>query len=194
MFFIIIFIKINVTENEIGNLRLNQETLIKIYDKSYKGHINYISKTSDPLTRNFKVEIQINNVNKKIISDLSASIQKSITDCLIDRTRLGITKFKEILGKMSNIQLVVSGGVAANLHIREELKKLCLETDSTFFAPPLNLCTDNGAMIAWAGYEKYNYEGESNLNFKPRPRWPLDPNAHLLSPLHQNIGKSGAKA
>ena len=135
-----------------------------------------------------------NKLNKKIISDLSASIQKSITDCLIDRTRLGITKFKEILGNMSNIQLVVSGGVAANLHIREELKKLCLETDSTFFAPPLNLCTDNGAMIAWAGYEKYNNEGESNLNFKPRPRWPLDPNAHLINPIHQNIGKSGAKA
>jgi N6-L-threonylcarbamoyladenine synthase len=135
-----------------------------------------------------------NKLNKKIISDLSASIQKSITDCLIDRTRLGITKFRENLGNISNIQLVVSGGVAANLHIREELKKLCLETDSTFFAPPLNLCTDNGAMIAWAGYEKYNNEGESNLNFKPRPRWPLDPNAHLINPIHQNIGKSGAKA
>ena len=120
--------------------------------------------------------------------------KKSITDCLIDRTRLGITKFKEILGNISNIQLVVSGGVAANLHIREELKKLCLETDSTFFAPPLNLCTDNGAMIAWAGYEKYNNEGESSLNFKPIPRWPLDPNAHLINPIHQNIGKSGAKA
>ena len=101
---------------------------------------------------------------------------------------------KKILGDISNIQLVVSGGVAANLHIREELKKLCLETDSTFFAPPLNLCTDNGAMIAWAGYEKFNNEGESNLNFKPRPRWPLDPNAHLINPIHQNIGKSGAKA
>ena len=58
-----------------------------------------------------------NKLNKKIISDLSASIQKSITDCLIDRTRLGITKFKEILGNMSNIQLVVAGGVASNLHI-----------------------------------------------------------------------------
>ena len=69
-----IFIKINVTENEIDNLRLNQKTLIKISDKSYKGHINYISKTSDPLTRNFKVEIQINNANKKIISGLSSEV------------------------------------------------------------------------------------------------------------------------
>ena len=69
-----IFIKINVTENEIDNLRLNQKTLIKISNKSYKGHINYISKTSDPLTRNFKVEIQINNANKKIISGLSSEV------------------------------------------------------------------------------------------------------------------------
>ena len=75
-----IFIKINVTENEIGNLRLNQKTLIKISDKSYKGHINYISKTSDPLTRNFKVEIQINNANKKIISGLSSEVIVSLSE------------------------------------------------------------------------------------------------------------------
>ena len=75
-----IFIKINVTENEIGNLRLNQKTLIKISDKSYKGHINYISKTSDPLTRNFKVEIQINNANKKIISGLSSEVIVNLSE------------------------------------------------------------------------------------------------------------------
>ena len=75
-----IFIKINVTENEIGNLSLNQKTLIKISDKSYKGHINYISKTSDPLTRNFKVEIQINNANKKIISGLSSEVIISLSE------------------------------------------------------------------------------------------------------------------
>jgi len=75
-----IFIKINVTENEIDNLRLNQKTLIKISDKSYKGHINYISKTSDPLTRNFKVEIQINNANKKIISGLSSEVIVSLAE------------------------------------------------------------------------------------------------------------------
>ena len=49
-------------------------------------------------------------------------------------------------------------------------------------------------MIAWAGYEKYNNEGESNLNFKPRPRWPLDPNAHLINPIHQNIGRKWSKS
>ena len=52
-------------------------------------------------------------------------------------------------------------------HPDYQLEKLSSETNCTFFAPPLNLCTDNGAMIAWAGYEKYNNEGESDLNFKP---------------------------
>ena len=94
----------------------------------------------------------------------------------------------------NKIKLVVAGGVASNLFIREELKKLCLETDVFFFAPPLGLCTDNGAMIAWAGYEKYNHEGETNLDFKPRPRWPLDPEAHYINPIQPKIGKSGVKA
>ena len=74
------------------------------------------------------------------------------------------------------------------------LKKLSLEANAIFFAPPLDLCTDNGAMIAWAGYEKYSHEGETNLDFKPRPRWPLDPEAHYINPIQPKIGKSGVKA
>ena len=49
-------------------------------------------------------------------------------------------------------------------------------------------------MIAWAGYEKYNHEGETKLDFKPRPRWPLDPEAHYMNPIQPKIGKSGVKA
>ena len=70
-----IFIKVNVTENEINSLRLNQKTDIIIADKSYEGFISYISKTSDPLTRNFTVEIKINNSQKKIISGLSSEVR-----------------------------------------------------------------------------------------------------------------------
>ena len=70
-----IFIKINVTENDISNLKLNQKTKIIIADKSYQGAISYISKTSDPLTRNFKVEIQINNNKKEIMSGLSSEVR-----------------------------------------------------------------------------------------------------------------------
>ena len=70
-----IFVKVNVTENVINNLKLNQTTSIIIADKSYEGLISYISKTSDPLTRNFRVEIKINNKKKQIISGLSSEVR-----------------------------------------------------------------------------------------------------------------------
>ena len=74
-----IFIKVNVTENVINNLKLNQKTDIIIADKSYEGLINYISKTSDPLTRNFRVEIKINNSKKQIISGLSSDVRINLS-------------------------------------------------------------------------------------------------------------------
>ena len=71
-------IKINVTENDIKNLSLDQKTEVKISDKNYKGSISYIAKTSDPLTRNFKVEVQIDNA-KKIISGLSSEVRINLS-------------------------------------------------------------------------------------------------------------------
>ncbi len=142
----------------------------------------------------FNQTVSRNKLNKTITKNLCASIQKSISDCLVDRTKFAISKFTKMINNKSNVQLVVAGGVASNLYIRKELKKLSLEGNTIFFAPPLDLCTDNGAMIAWAGYEKYNHEGETNLDFKPRPRWPLDPEAHYINPIQPKIGKSGVKA
>ena len=74
-----IFVKVNVTENVINNLKLNQTTSIIIADKSYEGLISYISKTSDPLTRNFRVEIKINNKQKQIISGLSSEARINLS-------------------------------------------------------------------------------------------------------------------
>ena len=74
-----IFVKVNVTENVINNLKLNQATSIIIADKSYEGLISYISKTSDPLTRNFRVEIKINNKQKQIISGLSSEVRINLS-------------------------------------------------------------------------------------------------------------------
>ena len=74
-----IFVKVNVTENVINNLKLNQATSIIISDKSYEGLISYISKTSDPLTRNFRVEIKINNKKKQIISGLSSEVRINLS-------------------------------------------------------------------------------------------------------------------
>ncbi len=75
-----IFVKVNVTENVINNLKLNQTTSIIIADKSYEGLISYISKTSDPLTRNFRVEIKINNKQKQIISGLSSEVRINLSN------------------------------------------------------------------------------------------------------------------
>ena len=74
-----IFVKVNVTENVINNLKLNQATSIIIADKSYEGLISYISKTSDPLTRNFRVEIKIKNKNMQIISGLSSEVRINLS-------------------------------------------------------------------------------------------------------------------
>ena len=142
----------------------------------------------------FSQIVSRNTLDKNVICNLSASIQKSISDCLIDRTKIGIKFFKNLISTNSEIQIVVAGGVASNKYIRNELQKLSLDNDAVFIAPPIELCTDNGVMIAWAGYEKYNYEGSTELDFKPRPRWPLDPDAHFKNPVQSKIGKSGVKA
>jgi len=70
--------------------------------------------------------------------------------------------------------LIVSGGVAANLYIREGLKDLAIENEMLFYAPPVKLCTDNGAMIAWAGVERMQANLTDGLNAKPKARWSIE--------------------
>ena len=139
----------------------------------------------------FSKYINKNNVDD-YRNDLAASLQLAISDCIVDRTKLAIKIFQNNVSK--NVTLIVAGGVAANLKIRAELKKLCTKESIDFFAPPLYLCTDNGAMIAWAGFEKFMNYGASDFNFKPRPRWPLDPEAFKLYPTMKRVGKKGIKS
>ena len=146
------------------------------------------------LKTSFSQTVLRNQLTSTLIQDLSASLQKTISDCLVDRTKIALINFQKIINSNSNIQLVVAGGVASNKYIRHELEKLAGASNANFIAPPIHLCTDNGAMIAWAGYEKYNFEGETDLNFQPRPRWPLDPNAHSNNPIFKTVGKKGVKA
>ncbi len=111
----------------------------------------------------------------KDAADLAASYQASIVDSLADRTGHAIAEFrKRYSGRRT---LVVAGGVAANSVLRAKLAALAEETGFDFVAPPQALCTDNGAMIGWAGLERLKLGLVDGLDFAPRPRWPLDPTA-----------------
>jgi N6-L-threonylcarbamoyladenine synthase len=105
--------------------------------------------------------------------DIAASFQQAVVDCLIDRTR-------RALGSVGATALVVAGGVAANGSVRTALQSLAAEHGLRFVAPPLWLCTDNAAMIAWAGAERLGAGLTDPLDFPARPRWPLDPDAEKV--------------
>ncbi|AIK97094.1 tRNA (adenosine(37)-N6)-threonylcarbamoyltransferase complex transferase subunit TsaD [Candidatus Odyssella acanthamoebae] len=101
-------------------------------------------------------------------ADLCASFQAAVRDCLVNRLQHALA---ETPVEVSHV--VLSGGVAANLYLREALTTVCLNYGKVFVAPPLKLCTDNAVMIAWAGLERLHRGLTSSLDFQPRPRWSL---------------------
>ncbi|WP_294352987.1 tRNA (adenosine(37)-N6)-threonylcarbamoyltransferase complex transferase subunit TsaD [uncultured Sphingomonas sp.] len=107
-------------------------------------------------------------------ADLAASFQAAVVDCLIDRTRRALDRAGPVTA------LVVAGGVAANSAIRAALQSLAVEQGLRFVAPPLWLCTDNAAMIAWAGAERFAAGLTDPLDAPARARWPLDPHAEAV--------------
>jgi N6-L-threonylcarbamoyladenine synthase len=111
------------------------------------------------------------------VDDLCAGFQAAVTDVVANRVRAAARLFSQRFGQPS--ALVVAGGVAANGSIRLALTRLAGEIGLRLIAPPLELCGDNGAMIAWAGAERLALGLEDGLDFAPRPRWPLDVAAAL---------------
>ncbi|WEX09965.1 tRNA (adenosine(37)-N6)-threonylcarbamoyltransferase complex transferase subunit TsaD [Chelativorans sp. AA-79] len=126
------------------------------------------------------------------VADICASFQKAVTETLADRIARSLERFRRTCPDLAQPALVVAGGVAANAAIRDTLEDLCRDEGFRLVAPPLKLCGDNAAMIAWAGLERLEagLAAAGALSFAPRPRWPLDENA---APLF-GTGKRGAKA
>lgn len=122
-------------------------------------------------------------------ADISAGFQNSMADVLAEKSRRALSLFAE---KYDATTFAVAGGVAANQVLCSALKKAAADQNFLFIAPPLPLCTDNAAMIAWAGLERWinGERGDDPATLSPRPRWPLDPNAEPLL----GSGKKGTKA
>jgi N6-L-threonylcarbamoyladenine synthase len=106
-------------------------------------------------------------------ADIAASFQQAIVDCLVDRSRLA-------LERSDAPALVVAGGVAVNRSVREALERLATVQGRSFAVPPAWLCTDNAAMIAWAGAERFERGLTDPLDAPARARWPLDAGAEKV--------------
>ena len=112
-----------------------------------------------------------NEIDDNFINDFCASFQSSVVDCITNRltNALKDSRVKSAAPKT----MVVAGGVAKNSAIRAAMEELANKSGMLFAAPPMNLCTDNGAMIAWAGIENYKIGNVVQEPIAPRPRWPL---------------------
>jgi N6-L-threonylcarbamoyladenine synthase len=131
-------------------------------------------------------------LSRQDVADIAASFQLAIVETLEDRVAVALRRFREQFGGMASPTLVVAGGVAANRAVRASLDGLCRSHGFRLVAPPPILCTDNGAMVAWAGLERLaaGLVEDDALAFVPRSRWPLDEgSAPLLG-----SGRRGAKA
>lgn len=115
--------------------------------------------------------------------DLCAAFQSAVADVLAEKSRRALA--------LSPVPvLAVAGGVAANGEIRAAQEQVAARAGARFLAPPLRLCTDNGAMIAWAGIERFRMGQRDDMTLSARPRWPLDQGAAPML----GSGKRGAKA
>jgi len=145
-------------------------------DMSFSGLKTALRRQRDLLSSDMTLKAQDQ-------ADLCAAFQDAVADVLAEKTR-------RALETSQAKRLAVAGGVAANQTIRAALAKTADAADVALVLPPLPLCTDNGAMIAWAGLERFAAGVQNDLTFAARPRWPLDTRAQPML----GSGKKGAKA
>ena len=127
-------------------------------------------------------------LTKAFQQNMSASFQAAVCDVLAKKSDVALQEYLA-LGPKEPV-FAVAGGVSANQAIGTKLRAICEKNGVQFLAPPLDLCTDNAAMIAWAGYELYSRGHSHDMNVSARPRWPLDQSASAML----GSGKKGAKA
>jgi len=151
---------------------------------SFSGLKTAVRKIIESYSEDGTIEHAI--LRKQDIADICASFQKAVTDCLLHKLKKAAQIFKQKYP--SGRYIVVAGGVAANSYLRQHLEQLAQNHNLDFAAPPIKFCTDNGVMIAWAGVERAINNMFNDLDFKPRPRWPLDENAPKAA------GAGGVKA
>ena len=151
-------------------------------DMSFSGLKTALLRARDTLV------LKHGGLRKSDRADLCAGFQMAVSDVLAKKTHRALHVYLDL--KPKNPCFAVAGGVAANQQIRATLETVCDETGTRFIAPPLSLCTDNAAMIAWVGLERFRLGYKDDLTLSARPRWPLD----RKSPVMLGSGKKGAKA
>ena len=127
---------------------------------------------------------EIAPLSEQDVHDLCASFQQAVADVVADRLRAGLAMFRKRFGAPT--ALVAAGGVAANLVIRDVLRRLAADAQIALIVPPAELCTDNGAMVAWAGAERLALGLTDPLDVSPRARWPLADVTRTASPVEAN--------
>ena len=134
-----------------------------------------------------RIEAAAGGLGDQDIADIAASFQMAVADMVADRAKVAIRLFRERFGEPT--ALVVAGGVGANQTLKRVLGERAAAAGLPLVVPPPKLCTDNGAMIAWAGAERFAQGLTDPLDIAPRARWPLDAGATTVG-----SGRLGAKA
>ena len=151
-------------------------------DMSFSGLKTAVSRSLEDLDK------QQGGLYERDVKDFCASFQAAISDVLVGKSKRAIIEARKRSSALKTFAIV--GGVAANEQIRQNLSSVCNDLEIDFIAPPLELCTDNAAMIAYAAGELYDLGQEDDYSLSPRSRWPLDEK----KPPMLGGGKRGAKA